>query len=68
MEQLDIWLFADRLCMLSLVDGNLSFRYATDWLLRPEVIALSASLPLQVVFVAVAESSSVAAPIANWRT
>ena len=46
-HELDVWLFADRVGTLALVDGRLSFCYASDWLTQPGAIALSASLPLQ---------------------
>ncbi|MFU8831796.1 MAG: type II toxin-antitoxin system HipA family toxin [Wenzhouxiangella sp.] len=46
-RELDVWLFADRVGALSLVDGRLGFRYAADWLSQPDAVALSASLPLQ---------------------
>jgi HipA-like protein len=46
-HELEVWLFADRVGTLVLVDGRLNFVYAPDWLSRPNAIALSASLPLQ---------------------
>jgi serine/threonine-protein kinase HipA len=46
-NELEVWLFADRVGTLALVDGRLSFRYADDWLKRPNAVALSCSLPLQ---------------------
>ena len=46
-HELNVWLFADCVGTLALVDGRLSFRYAPDWLARPNAIAVSASLPLQ---------------------
>lgn len=46
-HELEVWLFADRVGTLALVDGRLSFRYAPGWLSRPDALALSASLPLQ---------------------
>ena len=46
-HELDVWLFADRVGSLSLVQGRLSFCYAPDWLLQPNTVALSMSLPLQ---------------------
>ena len=48
-HELEVWLFADRVGTLALVDGRLSFRYAPGWLSRPDALALSASLPLQAV-------------------
>ncbi len=46
-RELEVWLFADRVGTLALVDGRLSYGYASDWLSRPDAVALSASLPLQ---------------------
>ncbi len=46
-HELEVWLFADRVGTLALVDGRLSFRYAPGRLSRPDALALSASLPLQ---------------------
>ena len=45
--ELEVWLFADSVGTLSLVDGRLSFCYASGWLAQPDAVALSASLPLQ---------------------
>lgn len=47
-HELAVLLFADNVGTLTLVNGRLSFRYASAWLQQPEAIALSASLPLQV--------------------
>ncbi|WP_300115980.1 type II toxin-antitoxin system HipA family toxin [Rhodoferax sp.] len=46
-HELEVWLFADRVGTLSLVDGRLNFCYAAGWLSRPDSVALSASLPMQ---------------------
>ncbi|MGX2041317.1 HipA domain-containing protein [Methylocaldum sp. MU1018] len=46
-NELEVWLFADRVGTLALIDGRLSFRYTDDWLKRPNAVALSCSLPLQ---------------------
>ncbi|MDP2430684.1 MAG: type II toxin-antitoxin system HipA family toxin [Pseudomonadota bacterium] len=46
-HELEVWLFADRVGTLALVDGRLSFYYAPAWLSLPNAVALSASLPLQ---------------------
>ncbi len=46
-NELDVWLFDKRAGALALHEGRLSFRYAADWLARPDAIALSASLPLR---------------------
>ncbi len=46
-HELDVWLFADRVGTLRLVDGRLSFCYTPDWLLHPDAVALSVLLPLQ---------------------
>lgn len=46
-RELEVWLFAEQLGTLALIDGKLSFRYAPDWISRPDAVALSSSLPLQ---------------------
>lgn len=46
-HELEVWLFAERVGTLALVDGRLNFCYAPDWLSHKDVVALSASLPLQ---------------------
>jgi len=46
-HELEVWLFADRVGTLALVDGRLNFCYAPGWLSQPDAVALSASLPLQ---------------------
>jgi serine/threonine-protein kinase HipA len=46
-HELAVWLFADRVGTLALVEGRLNFRYAPDWPSRPNAVALSTSLPLQ---------------------
>lgn len=46
-HELEVWLFADKVGTLSLVDGRLSFCYHTSWLANPNTVALSCSLPLQ---------------------
>lgn len=46
-HELEVWLFADRVGTLALIEGRLSFCYAPDWLSRSNAITLSASLPLQ---------------------
>ena len=45
--ELEVWLFADRVGTLALVNGRLNFCYVPDWLSRHNAVALSASLPLQ---------------------
>ena len=45
--ELEVWLFADRVGTLALVEGRLNFRYNPDWLSRPNAVTLSSSLPLQ---------------------
>lgn len=45
--ELDVWLSADRVGTLTLIDGRLSFCYSSAWLQHPQTRALSASLPLQ---------------------
>lgn len=47
-HELTVWLFADRVGTLALVDGRLNFCYAPDWLSCQDAAALSASLPPQV--------------------
>jgi HTH-type transcriptional regulator/antitoxin HipB len=44
-HELEVWLFADRVGTLALVDGRLSFCYAPGWLSHKDAVALSASLP-----------------------
>ena len=46
-HELAVWLFADRVGTLALVEGRLNFCYASGWLSQPNALALSASLPLQ---------------------
>lgn len=46
-RELAVWLFAERVGALAVIDGRLNFRYAPDWLLRPDALGLSSSLPLQ---------------------
>ncbi|MBT9460271.1 MAG: type II toxin-antitoxin system HipA family toxin [Rugosibacter sp.] len=46
-HELGVWLFVDRVGTLALVDGRLSFCYASGWLAQSDAVALSASLPLQ---------------------
>jgi serine/threonine-protein kinase HipA len=46
-HELEVWLFADRVGTLALVEGRLSFCYAPGWLMLPNAVALSTSLPLQ---------------------
>ncbi len=46
-HELEVWLFADRVGTLALVDGRLNYCYASDWLEQSSAVALSASLPLQ---------------------
>ena len=46
-HELAVWLFADHVGTLALLDGRLNFRYAPDWLSQADAVALSASLPLQ---------------------
>lgn len=46
-HELDVWLFADRVGTLALVEGRLNFCYAPGWLSLPNAVALSTSLPLQ---------------------
>jgi serine/threonine-protein kinase HipA len=46
-HELDVWLFADHVGHLSLVQGRLNFCYAPAWLAQPNAAALSMSLPLR---------------------
>ena len=46
-HELAVWLFAEQVGTLSLVDGRLSFAYHPSWLANPDAVALSCSLPLQ---------------------
>lgn len=46
-HELEVWLFADRVGTLDLVDGRLNFCYTPAWLSHKDAVALSASLPLQ---------------------
>lgn len=46
-HELEVWLFANHVGTLALVDGRLRFCYASAWLKQSGAVALSASLPLQ---------------------
>ena len=46
-HELEVWLFAERVGTLALVDGRLNFCYAPGWLSHKDAVAMSASLPLQ---------------------
>jgi serine/threonine-protein kinase HipA len=46
-RELEVWMFAERVGTLAVIDGRLNFRYAPDWLSRPDAVSLSSSLPLQ---------------------
>lgn len=46
-HELHVWLFADRVGTLALAAGRLNFFYTSDWLSRPNAVALSTLLPLQ---------------------
>lgn len=46
-HELEVWLFADRIGTLALVEGRLNFWYTAEWLRLQNAIALSCSLPLQ---------------------
>jgi len=46
-RELDVWLFADRVGTLTLVEGRLNFHYSPHWLAQPQAATLSRSLPLQ---------------------
>jgi|GEM_PF-975580 len=47
-HELEVWLLADHVGTLALVEGRLNFWYAPGWLSLPNAVALSCSLPLQV--------------------
>ena len=38
-HELEVWLFADRVGTLALVDGRLNFRYASGWLSQQDAVA-----------------------------
>ncbi|HQN45475.1 MAG TPA: type II toxin-antitoxin system HipA family toxin [Rugosibacter sp.] len=46
-RELEVWLFAERVGALAMINGRLNFRYAPDWLSRSDAVSLSNSLPLQ---------------------
>jgi serine/threonine-protein kinase HipA len=46
-NKLDVWLFAEHVGTLGLVNGRLGFEYAPEWLQRPDAMPLSCSLPMQ---------------------
>ena len=46
-HELAVWLFADRVGTLALVDGRLRFCYAPEWLAQADAKAVSSFLPLQ---------------------
>lgn len=46
-HELSVWLFANHVGTLTLIDGRMSFCYLSTWLTKPRAMALSASLPLQ---------------------
>ena len=49
-HDLEVWLSDEWVGTLALIDGRLNFRYAPDWLSRPDAVPLSCSLPLQAEF------------------
>lgn len=46
-HELGVWLFAEHVGTLALVEGRINFWYADEWLKQPNAVALSCSLPLQ---------------------
>jgi serine/threonine-protein kinase HipA len=46
-HELAVWLLAEPVGTLALVEGRLNFRYAAAWLQKANAVALSCSLPLQ---------------------
>ena len=45
-HELNVWLYSELVGKLSLVNGRLQFEYVSQWLQKPNVVALSHSLPL----------------------
>jgi serine/threonine-protein kinase HipA len=46
-HELEVWLFAEHVGFLRLLEGRLNFSYNPSWLAQANAVALSASLPLQ---------------------
>lgn len=46
-RSLDVWLFSERVGRLDQTAGRLAFTYDSGWLVHPDAMPLSASLPLQ---------------------
>ena len=46
-HELEVWLFADRVGTLALVDGRPILCYAPGWLSHKDALAFPAPLPLQ---------------------
>ncbi len=46
-HELEVWLFAQRVGTLALLNGRMQFTYAPSWLQQVRAVALSCSLPLQ---------------------
>lgn len=46
-HELEVWLFADHVGTLALVEGRLNFWYTPGWLQQANAVAVSCSLPLQ---------------------
>ena len=46
-HKLDVWLFAEHVGTLELINGRIAFAYAPEWLESPNAMPLSCSLPLQ---------------------
>ncbi len=46
-HELEVWLFANRIGTLRLMEGRLIFQYAVEWLVRTDAAPLSYSLPLR---------------------
>ena len=46
-HELEVWLFADHVGTLALVEGRLNFWYTPGWLKQANAVAVSCSLPLQ---------------------
>lgn len=45
--ELEVWLANEHVGTLNLIEGRLTFIYTPEWLLRPDAVRLSTSLPLR---------------------
>jgi serine/threonine-protein kinase HipA len=46
-HDIGVWLFGQPVGTLSLMGGRLNFQYRPDWLMQPDTVAVSQSLPLR---------------------